>query len=428
MRYALTVPQTAIIKQSASSLTNSTASPNEVSRSEIIDEADDYHNKTAKYLIENGVNTDAHMIMLITRLCHPFVKLQTLYTSPIVNRELRANGDFLKTYELMIYLENEINDILKRTRSVTNGSDTTSPDTRDSDAIRLFTMTTDTIIPVLAIDTFLRKRGIELSWRTGGNELIYNEHGFYDNHSDISQTICRQTELLENHSERYEPLNILSSKELECFISKHKSSFDMFLSGGVLDIFEDIHLYKELNYNPLFMAHAIAAINTVDTNGIAILKALSFASYDSVFRVVLLSKYFKQIRIVKPYLSKFINHESFIICIGRNDKPFDEDIDWLLNYGSENKIDLNLFNSDAFEELYKVLRTFDVKRHSEIYDVVVDIHKHIVKNSWLTIVKKTKEPAKSIPTTLFCKLCKRYKTFYDDSVNVMKTFLPGDAD
>jgi hypothetical protein len=64
----------------------------------------------------------------------------------------------------------------------------------------------------------------------------------------------------------------------------------------------------------------VLAVRLVEEGGICFLKMYTYAFHESVLIVDILSTFFEKLEIVKPYASRIVNDESYIICYNRNDK------------------------------------------------------------------------------------------------------------
>ena len=141
----------------------------------------------------------------------------------------------------------------------------------------------------------------------------------------------------------------------------------------------------------------VLALNNVDKGGLMFLKMYSMVTLETVFLLDTLHKYFKHVFITKPYCTRIFNDESYIICVGRNDKDCSHEPltrPYLTAYKSPN-VDL--------------VKSFEYARLDTKYRMVMFIKKVFeFKNPDITVESFKQNPV--------------YKMYFDEFADLFTTF------
>jgi len=156
--------------------------------------------------------------------------------------------------------------------------------------------------------------------------------------------------------------DLTKSNDITTFI-KHIETNNLYADlitadGGIKKDTDIDYLLEEYNHLPLFLGEIITALFTQKLGGTFILKMYDIVYINSINLINLLSSFYKDIHIVKPYNSRPCNTEKYIICsdfIGINttstnkNKIFSNLLSILSNLNNSNKSSYKYFN--IFENL-----------------------------------------------------------------------------
>ena len=223
-------------------------------------------------------------------LSHPFEIIRTTATTLFIQNgpALKITNAFMKMWEFLVWAEKEHYLCV--------------PD----DTMTMYDVAGAPGMFVIATENYLRRfhNGVKLDWHAcsleGGTALIdsYN--------------------LYANNPNRYTPCDVLKPEDIKKCIMEKKS----YLVTG------DIGIYHEDSYDKLQeecqldleWGQMVLALNNVAKDGIMFLKMYSLVTLESIYLLDTLHKYFKHVFITKPYCTRIFNDESYIICVGKNDK------------------------------------------------------------------------------------------------------------
>lgn len=185
------------------------------------------------------------------------------------------------------------------------------------------------------IDKYLPKEGVLRMYDVAGAPgmfVIATE--FYLNHSVDKSNLtldwhaCSLTgdetaltdlyRLYEHNPERFEPCNVLVESDIRRCMSKGK--FDLVTGDIGTEHDKDFSRLQEETHLDLQWGQMILALNLTQKGSIMYLKMYSYVTEESHFLVDTLTQYFEFVYLCKPFTSRLVNHESYIICINRNDK------------------------------------------------------------------------------------------------------------
>lgn len=250
-----------------------------------------------KYMLLSKMYDDDNFLIEhskeITNITHPFEIIRTKIKSTFVNKEMKITNAFMKMYEMLYFLTFEL-----KCLEINN-------------TLTMYDIAGAPGMFVFATEKFLSKyfKNTNLDW--------YSCSLFSLNSENDSNTLCDTYGLYQNNNERYQQCDVLKVSDLQNIINKQQKYY---LVTGDIGIYheDDWNKLQEETHLDLQYGQMILGLNIVQENGILILKMYSFATYESIYLLDLLTNFFETVYITKPYTSRLLNSESYIICIKRN--------------------------------------------------------------------------------------------------------------
>ena len=226
----------------------------------------------------------------MTVILHPFELIKTTVTSSFIPEcpGLKMTNAYMKMWEFLEFVTNEL--------KVFNP--------KGFDKLRMYDVAGAPGMFIIGTECFLRKYfpSVKLDWHTcsleGGTALT-------DSYT-----------LFKSNPKRYQPCDVTKPDDIKKCMGKGKFTL---VTG-------DIGIFHEENWNKLQeedqldieWGQMILALNLADKGGLMFLKMYSLVTYENIFLLDTLSKYFEKIYVCKPYTSRLLNSESYIICVNRN--------------------------------------------------------------------------------------------------------------
>lgn len=122
--------------------------------------------------------------------------------------------------------------------------------------------------------------------------------------------------LYEHNSDRFLPCNVLKEEDIKkCFA---KGKFDL-VTGDIGSVHGFDRLQEETHLD-LQWGQMVLALNLTHKGSIMFLKMYTFITEESHYLLDILTQHFEFVYLSKPYTSRLLNDESYIICINRNEK------------------------------------------------------------------------------------------------------------
>lgn len=159
---------------------------------------------------------------------------------------------------------------------------------------------------IIAVDVYLKTHfpKITLDWQTcsleGGTALV-------DNYK-----------LFANNLTRYHPCDVTKEEDILRCIDGRRGKFALVTGDIGIPHEDDGRVLQEYNQLNLEWGQMITALNLVARGGVMFLKMYTFATFESLYLLDLLTMYFDKVKIVKPFTSRVTNAESYILALGRN--------------------------------------------------------------------------------------------------------------
>ena len=172
-------------------------------------------------------------------------------------------------------------------------------------------------------------------------------------------------------------MNLLDKDDVNNVIQNYSNRFDL-VTGDVGVERRDYYELMELTTYPLEYSQAVVAINLTREGGVCFLKMFTCITYDTLDILELLNKYFEKVYICKPYTSRLLNEESYIIGIHRNNLKYVKE-ERVKYYNNINKSIVERFEkarnnikSDMLSEVLKIMSKNKKLKYSKKYNKYVD--------------------------------------------------------
>lgn len=128
--------------------------------------------------------------------------------------------------------------------------------------------------------------------------------------------------LYEFNPDRFQPCDVLIESDIKKCLVKDK--FDI-VTGDIGTAHDnDFSKLQEESHLDLQWGQMILALNLTYKGSIMFLKMYTYVTEESHYLIDLLTQYFEFVYLCKPFTSRLINHETYIICINRNEKDCSE--------------------------------------------------------------------------------------------------------
>lgn len=134
--------------------------------------------------------------------------------------------------------------------------------------------------------------------------------------TDDKDALTDSYHLYEHNPERFQSCNVLKEEDIRSCLTKGK--FDL-ITGDIGTIYNFDKLQEELELD-IQWGQMILALNLSHKGSIMFLKMYTFITEESHYLLDTLTQYFEYVYLCKPFTSRLLNDESYIICINRNEK------------------------------------------------------------------------------------------------------------
>lgn len=109
--------------------------------------------------------------------------------------------------------------------------------------------------------------------------------------------------------------NLYSEKNFNYCCKKYKNKFEIITGDGGIDFSSDFNA-QETTAARLILTQVFYAISMQKTNGSFVLKMFDVFNKISVDILYILTLFYKNVHVVKPYTSRYANSEKYIVCVG----------------------------------------------------------------------------------------------------------------
>ena len=298
-----------------------------------------------KYMYLNNIYTTDPLLSAnpnrIIKILHPFEFIDSSITTELIpnSPKLKITNAFMKMYEFLLFINQH------------------HPNLFNTSTLRLYDIAGAPGMFTIATNHFINQHhpNVKLDWFASSLEG--------------GTALTDQYKLYSSNPTRYKPCDVLNQTDINNIVNEHKIKFDLVV--GDIGIYHDNdweHLQEEIQTN-IQWGQMTMCVNMCKQGGIAFLKMYSLVSYESVDLLKTFSEYFDNVYICKPYTSRLLNDESYIIGIGRNSK---NGVELIKNKRKELKIDKNDINID-------LIRSFEEARLNTKYEMLMLV-KYIFKD------------------------------------------------
>lgn len=233
---------------------------------------------------------------IILHLLHPFLDVKNvLRNSEFIRskdgKELRVTNAFMKMWEGLMFLD----DIGVLKNIILNNT------------LQMFDVAGAPGMFVFAVEKYIREKyKANLDW--------------YACSLESKEALKDIYKLYYDNPERYISCDVTSENDVNNVISAHKDKKFGLVTGDIGIDYSEYDKLQEVEQLDLEWGQMCLALKLVDKGGVLFLKMYSLITCETIYLLDVLSSYFDKVYITKPYTSKILNNESYIICIGRNDK------------------------------------------------------------------------------------------------------------
>lgn len=226
----------------------------------------------------------------IVKFIHPFETIASTIKSKFIPNcpPLKITNGFMKMYEFLEYIDKFL---------------------PKEGTLRMFDIAGAPGMFVFATEFYLQhstdKNDVILDWHACSLKGTDNAYGDY-------------YRLYEFNPDRFQPCNVLIEDDIKKCLMKGK--FDI-VTGDIGVVHDnDFSKLQEESELDLQWGQMILALNLTQKGSIMFLKMCTYVTEESHFLIDTLTQYFEFVYLCKPFTSRLINMESYIICINRNEK------------------------------------------------------------------------------------------------------------
>lgn len=257
------------------------------------------YNLYNKYQILNHIYTEDKRIekyyTTILNIIHPFNNIRNTIQSSFITKyhgkELKITNAFMKMYEFLMFL-----DSINVLKTLINNN-----------TLHMYDIAGAPGMFILCAEYYLKHNYSDttLDWYSCSLE----------SHNALKDSYC----LFKNNPERYESCNVLISDDLQRVINNNKSRKFTLVTGDIGTEY-DYDKLQEIEQLNLEWGQMILALNLVCEHGCMFLKMYSMVTTETLYLLDTITMFFDKVYICKPFTSKILNNESYIVCINRNTK------------------------------------------------------------------------------------------------------------
>lgn len=310
----------------------------------------------------------ANNIDKFERFINPFKTIKSCFRSPLTSSSVVVNNGFFKTYELL------------------EAFDAYIPKTGN---VKFMNIGCNSGMNTLAAEYYLcqseHKRPITFDWYATANtdlkdEINIDTYGIY-----------------RTNPSRFIPCDMLNESNVKALCASKEGVFDVvYCSSSLVNApyckqHHSVYRFDEGIYVDIAWSHMYTALRLTRKGGMAILFAFTHVTSDTHLLCDVLTQYFKQVVICKPYTSNIASQESYIVCLERNTKPA-TDIPFIRpfvhNYTSPNAERLYNFDGQLMDEKISITMCVASKLKESLYTNFNQMQAHPLYNDWYMQFKR----------------------------------------
>ncbi|ORX82818.1 hypothetical protein BCR32DRAFT_326671 [Anaeromyces robustus] len=172
-------------------------------------------------------------------------------------------------------------------------------------------------------------------YRTTGDTLYWDACSYIP--SSESMYLQDEYSLFKSNKEHFFNINVLDDNDCQQLLNK-VGKYDLVTGDigsvhGYNDLQEDVH--RTLQYRQAYLA-----LNLVNVSGNIFLKMYTCINNNTIYLINVLQSHFEKLYLWKPYTSRILNNEIYIVGINKNDKIPDLSITWKDNYPTQENTQL----------------------------------------------------------------------------------------
>ena len=350
-------------------------------------------------------------LLNILFLTHPFEKLKLKSKSTLIKPNIKLTNGYFKMQEFLVNFNSHLKELVKNNSITKETADVkiniTNNATRkkvvqkggtQERELKHFDIASAPGMFLVACDDWCRK-----------NNIKYNWHACSISKDNSPSALGDFYDIYKNNISRYNSCDITDSITVNRILENHLGKYNLVTGdvGVAVDMLSNE--LKELSHLDVDYSQMILAIHLCAPNGITYLKTFTYTTWGMIYSVCVMRQYFDKVVIVKPYSSRNINFESYIIGIGRNSKKCTESL--TLN-------DIPSISRFKQEDVLKIIRSiyeYESTRYDIAYDLVYNIVTELHKKPFII----TNNKAKTIDPLYFSKVCIKYRPFYREYVKIV---------
>ena len=177
--------------------------------------------------------------------------------------------------------------------------------------------------------------------------------------------------------------DLTKSENIDLYLQNSTSKADLITADGGINKKDDIdYKLEELLHLPLFLGETISAILNQATDGVFIMKIFNIIDINTINIIYLLSTFYEDVNVIKPFTSRPHNSEKYLICSGFkaiSDSNFE-----IIKKNLYSMLDnINLLSSNTYPTYSKddvpYFNIFENFNYDEAFNKsFIDFNKHII--------------------------------------------------
>lgn len=313
-----------------------------VSLLKTINEKEDVDNKNNyngilynKYSIINNMidKSDNKINKKIIPIIHPFENIKNkICSSFIPNNSIKITNAFMKMYEILMFIDNSLLSL----STLFTGNE-----------LLMYDIASFPGMFILSTENYLKNNY---------QNITLNFHGC----SYIGSTALSDAYgLYKINNNRFSPCDLSNIEDINKCIMHITKKYKL-VTGDVGTPHDNNSVLQEVEQYTLIYNEAIMGTIICDIHGIMLFKMYSLVFDNSINLLNMLTLYYENVYITKPYTSRILNNECYVICVNRNDRNIDISYFYQQNhknYNSNiNKSIITSFENNRLEIKYKITK------------------------------------------------------------------------
>ena len=268
----------------------------------------------------------------IVKCLHSYEDINLKIRSHLIKKDIKITNAFMKMYEWLLYMSKYF---------------------KNYDSIKHFDIASAPGTFVLASDCYFGNRNIKYNWYASSAK-----------DGDLQDYYG----LFRNNKKNYRNCDVCVEEDLRSMIKYHQGKYDLVTGdiGKKSSGYETLQEYQCLNEQ---YGQARLAMDLCKHGGVCFLKMFTITCAESMWLVDVMRLYFDKVSIVKPYTSRFMNAECYIMAVGRNS------VECTLPLLRPNVVGYRSDNADLYNEIEEI-------RYAEKIDMLDEIIRCLSENGF----------------------------------------------